>query len=71
MEDLLKRAASFGFFAVFWRSKKMVPRARIELATPAFSGQRSTTELPRRWSFRFRCGQYSIDNCMPCETFIP
>ena len=26
---------------------KMVPRGRIELPTPAFSGQRSTTELPR------------------------
>ena len=25
----------------------MVPGARIELATPAFSGRRSTTELPR------------------------
>jgi hypothetical protein len=27
----------------------MVPGARIELATPAFSGRRSTTELPRQW----------------------
>ena len=26
---------------------RMVPGARIELATPAFSGRRSTTELPR------------------------
>jgi hypothetical protein len=25
----------------------MEPGARIELATPAFSGRRSTTELPR------------------------
>jgi hypothetical protein len=25
----------------------LVPGARIELATPAFSGRRSTTELPR------------------------
>ena len=25
----------------------MVPGARIELATPAFSGRRSTSELPR------------------------
>ena len=25
----------------------MVPRVRIELTTPAFSGPRSTTELPR------------------------
>jgi hypothetical protein len=30
----------------------MVPGARIELATPAFSGRRSTNELPRHsWSF--------------------
>ena len=27
----------------------MVPRDRIELSTPAFSGQRSTTELPRHF----------------------
>jgi hypothetical protein len=27
---------------------RMVPGARIELATPAFSGRRSTTELPRQ-----------------------
>ena len=26
---------------------RMVPGARIELATPAFSGRRSTNELPR------------------------
>src|SRR6266403_5353339 len=31
---------------------RMVPGARIELATPAFSGRRSTNELPRHiWSF--------------------
>ena len=30
----------------------MVPGARIELATPAFSGRRSTNELPRR-SYEF------------------
>src|SRR6266516_1246227 len=30
---------------------KLVPGARIELATPAFSGRRSTNELPRHeWS---------------------
>ena len=29
-------------------SAGMVPRARIELATPAFSGRRSTTELLRQ-----------------------
>jgi hypothetical protein len=28
----------------------MVPRARIGLATPAFSGPRSTNELPRHGS---------------------
>ena len=27
----------------------VVPGARIELATPAFSGRRSTNELPRHW----------------------
>ena len=33
----------------------MVPGARIELATPAFSGRRSTNELPRLWElFNFR-----------------
>jgi hypothetical protein len=32
----------------------MVPGARIELATPAFSGRRSTNELPRLWgAFQF------------------
>src|SRR5205823_2237704 len=31
-----------------WR-ERVVPGARIELATPAFSGRRSTTELPRQW----------------------
>ena len=30
----------------------MVPGARIELATPAFSGRRSTNELPRHKRFR-------------------
>ncbi len=30
----------------------MVPGARIELATPAFSGRRSTNELPRHKGFR-------------------
>src|SRR5690242_340279 len=29
------------------KSGRMVPGARIELATPAFSGRRSTSELPR------------------------
>src|SRR5690349_8880795 len=28
---------------------RMVPGARIELATPAFSGRRSTNELPRHF----------------------
>jgi hypothetical protein len=30
----------------------MVPGARIELATPAFSGRRSTNELPRHKRFK-------------------
>ena len=29
------------------RTQNLVPGARIELATPAFSGRRSTSELPR------------------------
>jgi hypothetical protein len=29
----------------------VVPGARIELATPAFSGRRSTNELPRQLNF--------------------
>jgi hypothetical protein len=33
--------------ATCWAGVRMVPGARIELATPAFSGRRSTTELPR------------------------
>ena len=31
----------------FWRVIRMVPRGRVELPTPAFSGPRSTGELPR------------------------
>src|SRR5213594_2768258 len=31
---------------------KLVPGARIELATPAFSGRRSTNELPRHKQLR-------------------
>jgi hypothetical protein len=31
----------------------MVPGARIELATPAFSGRRSTNELPRLATLQF------------------
>src|SRR6266852_3813771 len=31
---------------------QVVPGARIELATPAFSGRRSTNELPRHKSLR-------------------
>jgi site-specific DNA recombinase len=39
----------------------VVPGARIELATPAFSGRRSTTELPRHaWS----------RNCMGCYAIV-
>jgi hypothetical protein len=41
--------------------KAKVPGARIELATPAFSGRRSTTELPRHmWS----------RNCMGCNAIV-
>jgi hypothetical protein len=29
------------------KQQDLVPGARIELATPAFSGRRSTSELPR------------------------
>ena len=32
---------------------RMVPRVRIELTTPAFSGPRSTTELPRHHFFKY------------------
>jgi hypothetical protein len=39
----------------------MVPGARIELATPAFSGRRSTTELPRHMWCR---------NCMGCGAIV-
>jgi site-specific DNA recombinase len=39
----------------------MVPGARIELATPAFSGRRSTTELPRHMWCR---------NCMGCGATV-
>jgi hypothetical protein len=39
----------------------VVPGARIELATPAFSGRRSTTELPRHVWFR---------NCMGCGAIV-
>jgi hypothetical protein len=38
----------------------MVPGARIELATPAFSGRRSTTELPRHKWFRNCMGWSAI-----------
>src|SRR5216683_17927 len=31
------------------KQQNPVPGARIELATPAFSGRRSTNELPRHW----------------------
>ena len=38
---------------------KLVPGARIELATPAFSGRRYTNELPRRF------GSFSILGALP------
>ena len=34
------------------KQQNLVPGARIELATPAFSGRRSTNELPRHKGFR-------------------
>ena len=43
------------------REQNLVPGARIELATPAFSGRRSTTELPRHVWFR---------NCMGCGATV-
>src|SRR5258708_6280648 len=33
---------------IYWADVRVVPGPRIELATPAFSGRRSTTELPRQ-----------------------
>src|SRR5258708_22351929 len=33
------------------KQQNLVPGARIELATPAFSGRRSTNELPRQLNF--------------------
>jgi hypothetical protein len=36
-----------GMWDFFGSDLGMVPGARIELATPAFSGRRSTSELPR------------------------
>ena len=41
------RASEFRANALFLAEIEMVPGARIELATPAFSGRRSTSELPR------------------------
>jgi hypothetical protein len=35
------------FFGDQAMARRVVPGARIELATPAFSGRRSTNELPR------------------------
>jgi hypothetical protein len=41
----------------------MVPRARIGLATPAFSGPRSTGELPRhRWVEQFYGNSCGVTN---------
>ena len=39
------RSAEIG---IYWADVRVVPGARIELATPAFSGRRSNTELPRQ-----------------------
>jgi hypothetical protein len=43
------------------KQQNLVPGARIELATPAFSGRRSTTELPRHMWCR---------NCMGCGAIV-
>ncbi len=53
MAPFVKRAASIFGAGISWgMAISMVPGARIELATPAFSGRRSTNELPRHiWSF--------------------
>src|SRR5258708_21788574 len=40
-----------GYRACAKKRQSMVPGARIELATPAFSGRRSTNELPRQLNF--------------------
>ena len=52
----------WNWFGVPERAAAMVvPGARIELATPAFSGRRSTTELPRHLLSR---------NCMGCDAIV-
>jgi PadR family transcriptional regulator len=47
----LHRMEEAGWIRAEWITKdtgrRVVPGARIELATPAFSGRRSTNELPR------------------------
>jgi hypothetical protein len=46
-----KANGNIDFFGKRFLHAWVVPGARIELATPAFSGRRSTTELPRHlWS---------------------
>jgi hypothetical protein len=42
-----RRVSGFLATGIHSMGIEMVPGARIELATPAFSGRRSTTELPR------------------------
>jgi Protein of unknown function (DUF2950) len=41
------RVIAFWEIGICLADLRMVPGARIELATPAFSGRRSTSELPR------------------------
>jgi hypothetical protein len=41
------RPSGFQEIGIYLADVRMVPGARIELATPAFSGRRSTSELPR------------------------
>src|ERR1700722_15485153 len=49
-----QRSRIAAFRSDFIRGGLMVPRGRVELPTPAFSGPRSTGELPRhRHNLRF------------------
>ena len=46
-----------------------VPRGRIELPTPAFSGQRSTTELPRLNPFGLEAEEKDISRAfLECKS---
>ena len=47
MKHLVPRPCAYALGSAL-TCNKLVPRRRIELPTPAFSGPRSTTELPRQ-----------------------